>query len=315
MSEAIVQAINKKFQQSQRVLILTHLKPDGDAIGSLLGLGIAMRANGKIVQMVSRDGVPGSLRYLTDSDKILKQVAGDFDLSVVVDCSDLERVGVPFTNQFLPDINIDHHITNQNFAKLNLVEPEAAATAEILGHYFLEWGLPLAPAADPLMTGLVTDTIGFRTNNVGARTLRLAADFIDAGSNLAEIYRRALLQKSLSAIRYWGRGLGNLNSENGLVWTSLTLSDRKESAYPGRDDADLINLLSFTDGIEIALIFIEQPDGRVKVSWRAQDKKDVSEIAQRFGGGGHRAAAGAEILGTLAEVQPLVLAETRKLID
>ena len=213
-----------------------------------------------------------------------------------------------------PDINIDHHITNLSFARLNLVEPDAAATAEIIAQSLSVWDLPLnSEVSDALLTGLIADTIGFRTSNVNGRVLRVAADLVEAGSSLSYLYRRTLLQKSINAARYWGNGLVNLRFEDGIVWTSLTLADRKAADYPGRDDADLINLLSFLNEAEVAIIFIEQPDNIVKVSWRAQNGKDVSQVAVRFGGGGHRAASGAEVMGMLSEVQLQVLNATREL--
>jgi phosphoesterase RecJ-like protein len=197
---------------------------------------------------------------------------------------------------------------------LNLVDPEAAATAEMIAQYLSVWGLPLSiEVADALLTGLLADTIGLRTSNVNGRVLRVAADLVDVGSNLSYLYRRTLLQKSINAARYWGSGLVNLRFEDGIVWTSLTLADRKAANYPGRDDADLINLLSYLNEAEVAIIFIEQPDNVVKVSWRSQNGKDVSQVAARFGGGGHRAAAGAEVSGSLSEVQSQVLSATREL--
>jgi phosphoesterase RecJ-like protein len=312
VNSSILSAAGEKLHQAQRVLILTHLRPDGDAIGSLLGLGLSLLAVGKSVQMVSVDGVPATFRHLTGSDKISKRADGNFDLLIVVDCSDLGRVGNPLEGLRQPDINIDHHITNLNFAVLNLVETEATATAEIITRCLPAWEFPVSVGvADALLTGILADTIGLRTTNVTGRVLRTAADLVDTGSNLAILYRKSLLQKSLNAARYWGAGLSNLMFEDGIVWTTLTLADRKAANYPGRDDADLINMLSFLNEAEVAIIFIEQPDNIVKVSWRAQNGKDVSQVALRFGGGGHRAAAGAEITGFLPDVQLQVLDATR----
>jgi len=314
MDKTILYAIRERLQEAQSTLIVTHLRPDGDAIGSLLGLGLSLQAVGKTVHMVSMDGVPATFRHLSGSDKISKQVVGNFDLVIVVDCSDLDRVGLALHDLGQPDINIDHHITNPSFARLNLVEPEAAATAEIIAQSLSVWDLPLsAEVSDALLTGLIADTIGFRTSNVNGRVLRVAADLVEAGSSLSYLYRRTLLQKSINAARYWGNGLVNLRFEDGIVWTSLTLADRKAADYPGRDDADLINLLSFLNEAEVAIIFIEQPENIVKVSWRAQNGKDVSQVAVRFGGGGHRAASGAEVMGMLSEVQLQVLNATREL--
>lgn len=312
MDNLLIQAIRDRIQGAFRILIVTHMRPDGDAIGSLLGLGLSLLAAGKEVQMVSVDGVPAAYRHLSGSDKIIKKPVDPFDLVIVVDCSDLDRVGNVLDDHQLPDINIDHHLTNLKFAELNLVEPDAAATTEVIARNISAWGLAMdVSVADALLTGLLADTIGFRTGNVTGTVLRVAADLVDAGANLPFLYRRALLTKTVNAARYWGNGLLNLKLENGVAWTSLTLADRKLAGYPGRDDADLINLISFLHETEVAVLFVEQSENVVKVSWRAQNGKDVSQVALHFGGGGHRAAAGAEIQGNLAEVQQKVLDATR----
>ena len=123
------------------------------------------------------------------------------------------------------------------------------------------------------------------------------------------------MQRPLLAIRYWGAGLSRLAREGGLVWTSLTLADREKIGYAGDDDADLVNVLSSVQDAEVALIFIEQPQNKVKVSWRARPHLDVSEIAFKFGGGGHAAAAGADIEGNLDDIIQRVIEETRNLIE
>jgi len=314
VNSSLLSAVGEKLHKAQNILILTHLRPDGDAIGSLLGLGLSLQAGGKSVQMVSVDGVPAAFRHLAGSDKIVKRADGNFDLLIVVDCSDPDRAGNPFEGLGQPDISIDHHLTNLNYAILNLVETEAAATAEIIARCLPVWGFPVsAGVSDALLTGILSDTIGFRTSNVTGQVLRTVADLVDTGSNLANLYRKALLQKSFNAARYWGAGLSNLMFEDGIVWTTLTLADRRTANYPGRDDADLINMLSYLNEAEVAIIFIEQSDKVVKVSWRAQNGKDVSQVALLFGGGGHRAAAGAEVTGSLPDVQLQVLNATREI--
>jgi len=162
---------------------------------------------------------------------------------------------------------------------------------------------------------MVTDTIGFRTSNVSPDVLRVAAGLMEHGADLSAVYYSALVQHSYPAVCYWGAGLSRLQSESGLVWTSLSLADRRAVGYKGRDDADLINVLSTIEEAEIAIVFIEQSAGRVKISWRvcgqASTGLDVSVVAQIFGGGGHRAASGAEVDGSLEDVQANVLEETR----
>ncbi|WP_322509576.1 bifunctional oligoribonuclease/PAP phosphatase NrnA [Anaerolinea sp.] len=301
------------LQHARRVRILTHVRPDGDAIGSMLGLGLSLQAAGKQVQMILPDGVPAPLRFLPGSSQIVHSAAEEADLLVVLDSSDLPRTGgLPENAQV--DVNIDHHITNTRFARLNWVEPDAVATAAILAEQLPAWGFPLEKdAASALLAGIITDTIGFRTSNTTSKALRLAADLMDRGADLPELYRAALLLKSFEAVRFWGFGLERLQRKNGLFWTVLYQQDREATGYNGNDDADLINFLSSTE-CDIVVLFNEQKEGKVKVSWRSRPGIDVSALAVQFGGGGHPAAAGAEIPGTVEEVRQQVLAATEQLL-
>jgi bifunctional oligoribonuclease and PAP phosphatase NrnA len=166
-----------------------------------------------------------------------------------------------------------------------------------------------------LLTGVISDTLGFRTSNMTPATLRLGALLMEKGANLPDLYQRALVRRSFDAARYWGFGLSRLQCVDRLLWTTLTTADRKEVGYPGQDDADLMAVLSAIDGADIAIMFNEQSDGKIKISWRSQPGFDVSRLAVSLGGGGHPAAAGAELTGTMDEVQGKVLAVTRLLIQ
>jgi phosphoesterase RecJ-like protein len=315
MDNSIHTAIREKLQAAQRILIFSHIRPDGDAIGSLIGLGLALQDAGKQVQMVLRDGLPAGYRHLKGSDQILRSPSGEADLIIVVDVSDISRIGDGF-GVTQPDIQVDHHITNLNFAKINLVQPEAVATAEILAKVIPLWDLSITlPVAEALLTGIITDTIGFRTSNMNSQALRVAADLVDLDANLPELYERALAQRSFGAARYWGKGLNSLQRDGRLIWASLTQDDRRAVGYNGNDDADLTHVLSSVIEGDISVLFIEQNDHHVKVSWRSRPGWDVSKLAVMFGGGGHPAAAGAEVNGTMEEVKKQVLEETRKILS
>jgi len=317
--------IRAMLHAAQRVVIASHVRPDGDAIGATVGLGLALEQAGKHVQMVLADGVPHALRFIPGSSKITRSVTdmASCDLVIVVDAADLQRTGTVLGER-IPDLNIDHHITNPGFARVNLVLPEEVATSAIIGEFLQEWGFEYnVDIATALLAGLLTDTIGFRTSNMNPQALRLAARLMELGADLPGLYQRALVSKSFSAARYWGYGLIKLQGEPGkaeednglgLVWTSLSLEDRVNAGYSGNDDADLVNVLSSID-TDIAVIFVEQKNGLIKVSWRARPGIDVSKIALQFGGGGHPAAAGANIGGSLAEVQDQVLGATRAVLD
>lgn len=141
VDEALANQLAGRLRRARRILVVSHIRPDGDAIGSLLGWGLAMQAAGKDVQMVSEDGVPANLQHLEGSQQIQYHPKGDFDLVCVVDCSDLERTGRGLVGRGQPDINIDHHRTNLNFAAINIVDVGAVATAEIIADLLPKIGI------------------------------------------------------------------------------------------------------------------------------------------------------------------------------
>jgi bifunctional oligoribonuclease and PAP phosphatase NrnA len=222
MTVDIIGAIKERLDQANKIMITSHIRPDGDAIGSLLGLGLAMMNSGKTVRMVLADGVPSSFKHLEGSSLIVKEPGNDHDTFITVDCADYKRVGKAFETISGPDINIDHHKTNENFGSLNLIEPEEVATAAILANHLPAWGLQITkPVADALLTGIITDTLGFRTSNTNPSALRLCAMLMETGSNMPDLYMRSLVHKSFPAARYWGAGLSRLEQENGIVWGLL----------------------------------------------------------------------------------------------
>ncbi len=317
MNESISESIRSRFAEAKELLIASHVRPDGDAVGSLLGLGLALRQSGKKVQMVLADGVPSSFKYLEGAEGVKAAPDGKFDTFITVDCADFKRVGKPFESMGQPDINIDHHVTNEKFGKINLIEGEEVATSAILTNYLPRWGFQITkPIASALLTGIITDTLGFRTSNVTPEAMRQAAVLMETGVDMPELYMRGLVRRSYASARYWGAGLSKLEGKNGIVWGTLTLEDRKAAGYFGNDDADLINIISAIDGYKVGMIFVEQSDQRVKISWRALEPGiDVSGIAKFFGGGGHTAAAGADVEGSLSEVQMIVLRKTQEALS
>lgn len=316
MDKASVGAIKDRLAAANKIIIASHVRPDGDAIGSLLALGLALQNVGKPVQMVLVDGVPASFKHLEGSELIKKEPNGDHDTFITVDCADFRRVGKAFEKFNQPDINIDHHVTNEKFGKLNLIEADEVATSAILTNHLPDWDLKITkPIAAALLTGIVTDTLGFRTSNTTPESLRQAALLMETGVDMPDLYMRALVKRSFSAAKYWGAGLSSLQSKHGIVWGTLTLADRKATGYGGNDDADLINMISAIDNNKVGMVFVEQSDNHVKISWRALEPGiDVSPVAKYFKGGGHAAAAGADIEGGLNEVQQEVLKKTREML-
>jgi len=304
----------ERLTAARNLFVVAHERPDGDAIGSLLALTLALRSLGKQATPVLADGVPARFRFLPGASDVQSEFSAPCDCLVTVDCSDLQRLGFPEGRLPRPvDINFDHHPTNTLFGQVNIVAADASATAEVLLDAAPELGLPMTPEiATNLLMGLVTDTIGFRTSNVTPKVLRDAARLIELGAPLREVYERGLNRHSFVSIQYWAAGLTRLEREAGLVWAELTLEDRRRVGYTGPDDADLINLLSSIEGAQVTIIFVEQAEGRTKVSWRARDGVNVARVAGRFGGGGHEQASGAMVTGSLDEVKREVLSATRE---
>ncbi|MBI3153539.1 MAG: DHH family phosphoesterase, partial [Chloroflexi bacterium] len=219
MDHQLTGEIKDRLAIAKKVIIASHVRPDGDAIGSLLGLGLALKDAGKSVQMVLVDGVASSFRYLEGSELIQREPAEGHDTFITVDCADFKRVGKVFENFGQPDINIDHHVTNEKFGKLNLIEADEVATAAILTNHLPAWGLKITkPIAAALLTGIITDTLGFRTANTTPESLRQAADLMESGVDMPEIYMRALIRKTYPAAKYWGAGLSSLENKHGIVW-------------------------------------------------------------------------------------------------
>jgi phosphoesterase RecJ-like protein len=312
----IIATIRSQLKQATKVLVISHQRPDGDAIGSIIAMGLALDNAGKDVQLVLKDGIPDNFRFLEGSELIVTEPRGEIDYIIVVDSAEIDRIDTDLNDYDEPDLNIDHHKTNTLFAKINLVDSNAVATAEILTKYWSDFGFSKSkPIADALLAGIVTDTIGFRTTNVTPFVFRMVADLMEDGGDLAKIYYKTLVEQSLAAARYWGAGLSKIKKEDGLVWTTLSLIERDSAGYLARDDADLVKILSAIEGAKVSVILTEQTGGYVKISWRlcgsSETELDVSEIAQKFCGGGHKAAAGADVKGELNEVLGKVLEETK----
>jgi phosphoesterase RecJ-like protein len=294
------------------VVIVTHERPDGDAVGSLLALSLSLQRLGKHPLPIIDGGVPERYAWLPGADHVQPSWPATPAPVIAVDCADQDRLSPRLPAGWTqPALNIDHHATNTRFGVINLVDSAATATAEIIYDLASDLGLPMdADIATNLLAGIVTDTIGFRTDNVTGGALRKVATLVDRGGRLPEVYERLLTVRPLAAARYWGAGLGRLQHQGDIVWTHLSLGDRTAAGYPGDDDADLVNFMATIDEGRVAVLFVEQGGGKVKISWRTHAGIDVSRVAQQFGGGGHAPAAGASVEGRLEDVEKSVLAAT-----
>lgn len=316
MNHDLDSTIQRQLAAAQNIVIVGHIRPDGDAIGSMLGLAHALRTDNRRVTCVLQDGMPEKYAFLPGAPEVLTSVPPNYDYLIVVDSSDIRRTGQVLEDLPPANLVIDHHRTHDDFGLIEYVLPEVEATALILTRSIPSWGLTITKeAATCLLTGILSDTIGFRTGSTRPAALRAAADLMEHGADFHDVYQRTLSDKTIAEARYWGQGLTKIQQSDAILWSTLSLHDRILSRYQGNDDADLINLLSAIKGSLVTVLFVEQEDGIVKVSWRSVEGVDVSALAKDFGGGGHMAAAGAEINGSLQDIQERVIHKTKRYLE
>ena len=315
---AALKQASQLIQSAHRPLLICHVAPDGDAVGSLMGLGRALRQMGLEPVLACSDPIPAKFNYIPDVETVVRDVSTSFDLIISLDCSDMERLG-RFTQvqafESTPLLNIDHHLTNLNFGDINLVDARASSTAEVVLWLLEYMAVPLdAELATCLLTGIVTDTRGFRTSNVTVQVMEAALQLMGAGASLPHITQRTLDRRPTTAILLWRESLSSLQIKGRIVWTTISLAMRRAAGYGGNGDAGLVSFLVSADDADIAAVFIEREDGRIEVSMRATPGLDVAQVALQFGGGGHALAAGCSISGSLGEVQAQVLAALQDVI-
>jgi phosphoesterase RecJ-like protein len=298
-------------KNANSILVVTHMKPDGDAIGSLLGMAIGLREMGKKVDAAVDGGVPDYLRYIPQQETVLSELKqGEWNLMISVDASDEPRtgdVGVYGREHSAVVINLDHHATNTMFGSIHLVFPEAVAASEVVYDFLLKFDRPISqPVATALLTGMVTDTMGFRTNHVVPRTLEVSHQLMLAGGPLVDIINRTMVSKPLTDILLWKAAFPSVEYKDGVISAVITPENLKALKLREMTDAGLVSTLVTPDEVMIAVVFKVQPDNKVELSLRSKVGYDVSAVAFALGGGGHKPAAGATVNGTLEEVKARV---------
>lgn len=304
--------IQNLIKAASRIIVVTHIGPDGDAIGSLTAVGQALNQLGKKPHLVCDNGVPQRFWYLPNSQIVRTEPEIDpYDLLIAVDCGDELRMGNAYrslTHPIPPIINIDHHVTNTQFGDINLIDPNATSTTEILFDLFKSIDINIdANIALCLLTGLVTDTLGFRTSGVTAKTLRVASQLIESGADLATVTMKALNIKSLSTVQLWRVGLNNMRVEDGFVWTTISRQEQDEIGFIGSGTNGLVNILADIDIASIGAAMLELSNGMIRIGFRSRPPYDVSQLAADLGGGGHSLAAGCTVSGPLEAAEERVV--------
>lgn len=303
-------ALIQRLQQANHILLVTHVSPDGDAIGSTLGLAHALRTLGKSVTPSSADDIRDRFEILPGHADVVTQASGAFDLVVALDCGDELRLGSSWTN--LPDpkpllINIDHHISNTRFGQINWIDPSAASTAEMVLQLIDQLGVSLNQAiATCLLYGIVGDTLGFRTPNTTPRQLQYAERCMVAGASLYESIEHQFNRRSQALVRLWGKAINAMKIKDRVAYTSISKAMR-DACGLGISDLNLSSFLVSINEVDRAAVLVEKDDGCIEISLRAKRGHNVSNAAVALGGGGHPLAAGATIDGPLDSATKQVL--------
>jgi phosphoesterase RecJ-like protein len=310
----IIDIVLREFIQAEHIAIITHIQPDGDAVGSCLALAEILKEIGKDADLFCQDRIPASLSFLAGTDQFKRETAGrmSYDLAIAVDCSDKERMGAcaaVFDNAG-NTINIDHHISNVFFANINLVDSNAAATGEIiyqLGKARL--GKLSRQTAEALYTAISTDTGSFCFSSTTPQSYRIAAELMDCGIDIEHITNMLYKTNRVERMRLLGKALQSLElyENNQIAVLTITQDDLISTGAMESETENIVNYAKDIVGVKVGILLKETADGSVKASFRSNGGVDVGKLAAQFGGGGHRAASGASMQMSVPEAKSELL--------
>jgi len=301
--------ISKVIIESNRIGITFHTSPDGDAIGSALGLLNGLREMGKDVYIISREVIPEYLSFLSLGEEIdgnTKAPRTGTDLVVVLDCGNVDRICADLDQYSATIINIDHHISNEKYGKYNYIDDKAAATTELiylllkeLNFVFNEKSESIEKIGTCIYTGLITDTGSFRHSNVTQRTHSIAGELISCGVSNTKIYNNLFDNRPFNKVKLMGEALSNLTLLCGgkVSYIEISMKTLESLNLASVDTSDIISIALSIENVEVAVVVKEAEDG-VKASLRSKDKVDVRLIAETLGGGGHIKASGLKLKGS-----------------
>jgi|GEM_PF-62314 len=308
------------LSQAKRIAIFSHIRPDGDCLGSQLALGFALRQRGHEIYLYNGEGMNYLMSFLPGAELVQKtpEHPPEIDLILTVDTSSLERLGKTFAGWTRPvDILFDHHISNSRYARLNHIRADLPASAALMMLFFQHAGWEITPTiATQLYTGLMTDTGCFRYRGTNAETFRMAALLVEAGADPAELARATYQSISPGRFKLLRTALNGVVLENSdrLAWLHLTPEMFQQTGARQEDTEGLVERLLEVETVRVSAVLEDSPPDTLRVSLRSKTI-DVSAFAQQFGGGGHRLAAGIRIRGNLSENREKILAALRETVQ
>jgi len=308
-----IAAILKRLREGDRFLVCSHTRPDGDAVGSCIALGMLLDQLGKYAVLATADRIPAVYRKLPGADRIqtLQRVQGHFDAAILLECDSVERTKLRGLEDFFL-INVDHHVTGKAFAHLNWIDRHAASVGELVYRLAMDAGALLTPEmASCLYTTILTDTGGFCYGAVKESTFTLARDLVAAGANPVAIAHDVYFSIPASKLLLMGAAIRRLKREGRIAWLWVTEEEIQQSRAAEEDCEGIVNVALGIAGVDIAVFLRELPEGLVRLSLRSTGEVNVAEIAARLGGGGHENAAGCTLEGPLSRALKQILAQLR----
>jgi phosphoesterase RecJ-like protein len=316
------------IETNDRFLVTTHVRPDGDALGSEVGMAGLLRQKGKDVRVVNASPTPPRYDFLDPDStlfehfghKVQPEELADRQVAVILDLSSWNQLGdmASFIRQFPGSrVVVDHHVSEDDLGARVFKDSTAEATGILVMKAIAALGGSLTPeVANALLTAIAMDTGWFRHSNTRSRTLRAAAELVDAGAKVDGLYRQLFERNTLGRVKLMGETLGGMKTDLGgkIAYATISKDDLHRTKAIPPDSEDLVDFTVSLRGVEVGMLFIEQARGGVKVSFRARNGLDCSLLAAKFGGGGHREAAGATIPGAMPEVVDRVLETVRKAV-
>ncbi len=309
-----VAEILKVLREGERFLVCSHSRPAGDAVGSILAMGMLLRQMGKRADLVTADRIPVIYRELPEADLIRTalRVHGPYDAAILLECDGLERTRLRGLEQFFV-INIDHHATGRAFGHLNWIDREAASVGELVHRLAKAAGATVTPEmAACLYTTVLTDTGGFCYGSTNAATFDLARELVLAGADPLRIAQDVYFSTATSKLLLLGAALGNLRREGRLAWLWVSHQDMVRTCAAEEDCEGIVNYAVSIAGVEAAAFLRELPERRIRLSLRSKGKVNVAAIAERLGGGGHENAAGCTLEGPINRALDEILAQLRR---
>ena len=314
MLQCPMQAVLSALREGERFLVCSHSRPDGDAVGSMLAMGMLLRQMGKRADLVSADRVPPIYRWMPGVGEIghAMRVHGPYDAVVLLECDGLDRTRLRGLEEFF-QINIDHHASGKEYGDLNWIERGAVSVGELV-HRLVKaaGGTVTAEIAACLYTTLLTDTGGFMYGGIRASTFALADELVEAGADPVQIARDVYFANPFSKMLLLGKALSNLRRDGALAWLWVTHEDMVTAHATEEDCEGVVNYALSISGIEAAVFLRELPEGRIRLSLRSKvgdngATVNVAAISERLGGGGHENAAGCTLDGPMERATDEIL--------